>query len=333
MKHKAVFMRSDDTLLDYLARELRGVFAPRDRIAIKLHMGEPGNRYFIPADFARRIVRCVGDLGAEPFIFDSPVVYQSPRGNETGYRAAAAAHGFEEQTLGCPVVVSNRSVPAAGTHLTYHVCADLLEADGVLLLTHVKGHLVCGMGGAIKNVGMGCLSKESKGAIHGGGEPAAGDGCTQCGECVAHCPTGNITLEAGGPVFGATWCPGCSNCVLVCPVRCIRPRIATFDELLAEGAVLAHARFGKRYAVNVCKNIAEHCDCMADGGALIAPDAGFVCASDMLTADIASIEMIARTSGREDVFAERHKHSPWVHVRAAANFMGRDTAVSISELT
>lgn len=332
MKHEATFIRSDDALFAFLAEELRSVFAPDDRVAIKLHMGEPGNPYFIPAAFTKRVARCLRDLGARPFVFDSPVVYASPRGSAETYLAAAAAHGYAEGTLHCPVVVSNRSVPLEGSRMTYHACADLLEADGVLLLTHVKGHDACGMGGAIKNVGMGGLSKETKGAIHTGGEPVYGDGCTQCGECVASCPTDNIRLAAEGPTFGATWCPGCSNCVLACPAGCIEPRLATFDELLAEGAVLAHAKFRKRYAVSVLKNIAKHCDCMADAGPIIADDAGFICAPDMLTADIASLETIARTSGREDLFAEHHKHSPWLHVRAAARFMGRDTTLSTREI-
>jgi len=332
MKREATFVSSDDALIDVLGERLRGVFAPRDRVAIKLHMGEPGNEYYISASLAKRVVSCLMTLGVKAFLFDSPVVYASPRNNADQYLAAAAAHGYTMENLGCPIVVSNRSLSAKGSHMTYHACADLLEADGVLLLTHVKGHVACGMGGAVKNVGMGCVAKETKGAIHQGGEPIYGEGCTQCGECVARCPTENIRLETNGPSFGATWCPGCSNCVLVCPAHCITPRVAVFDELLAESAAVTHGRFKKRFAVNVLKNIAKHCDCMPDAGPLIAQDIGFICAEDMVTADAASLEMIARRSGHADLFAEYHKHSPWEHVRAAARFLGRDTAVTVKEV-
>ncbi len=332
MKYEATFITGEDALFAFLEKELRAVMKPFERVAVKMHMGEPGNRYYIAAPFARRVVACLKSLGCNPFIFDSPVIYASPRNNVQGYLASAAEHGYTEENIGAPIIISNRSVPVRGTRMTYDVCADPIEADGVLLLTHVKGHVACGMGGAIKNVGMGCASRNTKGAIHNGGEPVLSDGCTQCGECVANCPTGNIRLESNGPSFGVTWCPGCSNCALVCPAHCITPRVGTFDELLAESAALAHERFKKLFAVNVLKNIARHCDCMPDAAPLIAPDIGFICAEDMLTADGASLETIARVTGRADLFAETHKHSPWEHVRAAARFMGRNTAVTIKEV-
>jgi uncharacterized Fe-S center protein len=332
MSREATFASRDDSLFSFLEPKLRDVFSPRDRVAVKLHMGEPGNEYYIAAPFAKRVVSLLADIGAKPFIFDSPVTYASPRNNAKGYLAAASKHGYESASAGCPIVVSNRSIPVKGSHMTYGVCADLLEADGVLLLSHVKGHVACGMGGAIKNVGMGCVSKETKSAIHEGGEPTYAEGCTQCGACVESCPTHNIKLEVAGPCFGATWCPGCSNCALVCPAECIRPRLAPFDELLAESAVAAHSRFRKIFAVNVLRNIAKYCDCMAAAGPLIASDIGFVCAEDMVTADAASLEMIARSSGHEDLFAEHHRHSPREHVGAAARLMGRDTVVTVREI-
>jgi uncharacterized Fe-S center protein len=332
MVHEATFTANEETLVRFLEERLRDLLRPDDRVAVKLHMGEPGNEYFISASFARRIIECISELGCRPFIFDSPVIYASPRNNPDGYLAAAAEHGYTTEGVGVPIIVSNRSLPMRGKHMMYHISAEPTEADGVLLLTHVKGHVACGMGGAIKNVGMGCMARETKGAIHAGGEPIYREGCSRCGECVANCPTGNITLGPDGPVFGETWCPGCSNCALVCSVRCITPRIELFDELLAEAAVLAHARFKKRFAVNVLRKISKHCDCMADSGPLIAPDVGYVCAEDMLTADIASLEMIAKATGSSDLFAEHHKHSPWEHVRAAARLMRRDTKVAIREI-
>jgi uncharacterized protein len=333
MTRTATFVSTDDALVRFLDERLRDVFAARDRVAIKLHMGEPGNTYYIAAPLAKRVVDCVARAGARPFIFDSPVTYRSPRDNPKGYLGAAAKHGYTEGALGCPIVISDESVAAKGSLMTYRLCSEPLEADGVLLLTHVKGHDACGMGGAVKNVGMGCMAKATKAAIHTGGEPVyAGEGCTQCGECAAHCPTGNITVETGGPCFGATWCPGCSNCALVCPADCIAPRLAPFDELLAEAAALAHERFKKRFAVNVLRNLATHCDCMPDSGPLLAADVGFVCADDMVAADAASLEVLARKTGHADLFGERFKHSPWEHVRAAGRFTGRGTDVAVREI-
>jgi uncharacterized Fe-S center protein len=71
---------------------------------------------------------------------------------------------------------------------------------------------------------------------------------------------------------------------------------------------------------------------MSDPGPLIANDIGFVCADDMVAADAATLETIARETGRADLFAEHHKHSAWEHVRAAARFAGVDASVAVREI-
>lgn len=323
------FIKTEDALFEFMRVNVQETFTPGDRIAVKLHMGEPGNRHYIKPSLTKRVVDTLREIGCRPFIFDSPVVYRSRRNNERDYLQCAAEHGYAEHTIGAPVFVSDRSTPVKGAHMDFEICAEPLEADGVFLLTHLKGHIACGMGGAIKNVGMGCMSKKTKGAIHEGGEPVYTEGCTQCGSCVEHCPTDNIRIVEERPRFDVTWCPGCSNCVLVCPQECIRPRLATFDDHLAEAAVLAHERFKKVYAVNVLKDITKLCDCVADSGPVILEDVGYVVGTDMLSVDIAGLEIIAEVSGRNDLFADHNTRSAWGHVRAAAGFMKRDLNVSI----
>ncbi len=332
MDNNAVLIRNDHVLFDHLKRTFDNVFTHGDRVAVKLHMGEPGNRYFIKPDLARSICGNLREAGCEPFLFDTPVVYNSPRGNISSYLKAAAANGYDEHAIGAPIVVSNESVEVKGSLMTYRIAEAVLEADGVLLLTHFKGHVACGVGGAVKNIGMGCMAKETKGDIHTGGEPLYTEGCIQCGVCVENCPTDNIAIEDDQPTFGHTWCPGCSNCAIVCPEECIRPKVARFDELLAEAAALAHKRFKKAYAVNVLKNISKLCDCIAESGPIIADDIGYVCAHDMVTVDAASLETVARATGKKDIFSEYNLRSSWEHVRAAARFMGMEARPVIEEL-
>lgn len=45
--------------------------------------------------------------------------------------------------------------------------------------------------------------------------------CTACGLCVRSCPTGNIALESGKPVWGPD-CEHCMACINRCPVRAIQ---------------------------------------------------------------------------------------------------------------
>lgn len=325
-------IKNEKTLIDYLHEKVNEIFSEGDRIAVKLHMGEPGNQHYIKPSLAKQVIETLLDIGCHPFIFDSPVVYRSQRNNERGYLQCAADHGYSEHNIGAPIIISNRSTAVKGARMEFEICAEPLEADGVFLLTHVKGHIASGMGGTIKNIGMGCMSKETKGAIHTGGEPIYTEGCTQCGSCVENCPTDNIRIADDHPQFDVTWCPGCSNCVLVCPEKCIRPRLAIFDDHLAEAAVLAHERFKKVYAVNVLLEITKLCDCVANAGPVILEDIGYVCGTDMLSVDIATLEIIAEMSGREDLFSDHNKRSPWGHLRAAAKLMQRNLDVSIRKI-
>ena len=331
MKETAVLIRDESLLFDHLRKIFGKVFDHGDRVAVKLHMGEPGNKYFIQPEFTRKVCGLLLQEGCEPFLFDTPVVYSSPRNNIEGYLKSAMANGYSEESVGVPIVISNKSVEEQGTLMTYKIASDPLEADGVLLLTHFKGHIACGVGGSVKNIGMGCMAKETKGEIHTGGERRYETGCVQCGICVENCPTGNVVIEGDRPTFGRTWCSGCSNCVIACPEKCLEPKVALFDELLAEAAALAHIRFKKTYAVNVLKNISKLCDCMAESGPIIADDIGYICAGDMVSADAASLEAVARATGKEDIFSEYNLRSSWEHVRAAARFMGMEARAVIEE--
>lgn len=48
----------------------------------------------------------------------------------------------------------------------------------------------------------------------------AGDACTGCGLCAVRCPTGNITLANGKPVWGHD-CTHCMACICRCPAEAI----------------------------------------------------------------------------------------------------------------
>ena len=47
-----------------------------------------------------------------------------------------------------------------------------------------------------------------------------GNACTGCGQCVRRCPTNNITLQTGRPVWGQD-CTHCMACICYCPAEAI----------------------------------------------------------------------------------------------------------------
>jgi len=316
--NKIFFAESDKDMLSRLRREFSGLFNSGENIAIKLHMGETYNPNHLQPDFVKKVVKLLTSMNTKPFLFDSPTFYGGPRHTTEGYLKQAAGMGFTEAGVGCPVVVSDDYVESKGIHMTYQVCRHLTEANGVVVLSHFKGHACAAMGGAIKNIGMGALTGKSKGDIHRGGQPLMREGtrCSLCKKCLEMCPFNAIRYEENGPVFDYASCFGCSKCIANCPSECLKPRLASFDELLADGSVSAAKMFKKTYYVNVLRRIANVCDCAGNDLRIVCPDIGVLMGRDPCAIDRASVEMVNARMGK-DVFLELWHKSPLGQVEEA----------------
>ncbi len=329
MKKSVFFSENEDKFLEILGQDLKNRI--KGRVAIKLHMGEKGNKFFLKPTFVKKIINILLSIGVKPFLFDSPVVYNSSRNTVKGYQMVAKEHGFSEENIGCPVVISDEfieeTISLEGKEVTYQVCKSLSEADGVLVLSHVKGHICSGFGAGIKNLGMGALTKASKGLIHDGGEPVYTQGCSLCGLCSKNCPTNNIRYE-NRPFFDKSWCCGCSNCIAVCPIHALKPKIALFSDLLSGGAWAALKNFKKAYFINVLKDIAKLCDCDPHAGPKVLEDIGYLCSEDLTAIDKASHDFIIKRAGK-DIFKELHHISPLNHIKAFARFSGTSLEYSL----
>lgn len=281
------------------------------RIAIKIHFGEPGNRTAFTPEQIKPITDLLRELDVEFFLYDSSVAYPSPRAKPFLHRQAAKARGWGK--LG-EIRTDDVSVTVKGKHMTYEVCKPLIEADGVLVISHVKGHPCSGFGGAIKNLGMGALTKKTKSAIHDGAKPVFVGECDGCGACAEACPFDGIRIKKGRAEFIS--CFGCSNCVAACSKGVIGPKVAPFWELLADGANAAASRFKDAYYISVINNISLLCDCFRNAKETIAPDCGYLASTDPVAIDKASHDIITAASG-EDVFLKHHKRTGLRQVEAA----------------
>jgi len=306
----------DEKFIKTLESELKKSFKGCKSIVVKMHFGELGNpKAFTPKDI-KPITDLLEKMKFKYVLFDSSVMYGGPRSNPTTHKMLAVTKGFKN------VVTDDSFITVKGKHLNYQVCKKLSDADAVLILSHVKGHVCTGFGGAIKNLGMGALTKETKIAIHKGGEPLFSGNCVRCAVCVKNCPINGMVLESGKPYPTVKTCYGCSNCSYVCPNNVIHPKVAPFDVLLADGANSAQTKFKRYYYVSAIRNVTKECDCMPMPGKIIAKDHGWLASTDGVAIDQASYDIITKDDG--EVFLQNNKKRGTEQIVAAEKFkMGK----------
>ena len=140
-------------------------------VAIKIHFGEPGNLAFLRPNYATAVADVIKQLGGKPFLTDCNTLYVGGRKNALDHLDSAAYNGFTHQTTGCHVIIADglkgtdeTLVPVKGGQYVKEakIGHALMDADIVISLNHFKGHECAGMGGAIKNIGMGGGSRAGK---------------------------------------------------------------------------------------------------------------------------------------------------------------------------
>ena len=65
-----------------------------DLVAVKLHVGELGNPYYVQPCFVHDIVRRVKEVGGKPFLTDSNTAYHAQRNNAYDHMRTALMNGF-----------------------------------------------------------------------------------------------------------------------------------------------------------------------------------------------------------------------------------------------
>ena len=147
-----------------LGREASG------KVAVKLSTGEAGDTYYLNPELIKSLVQKVNGT-----IVECNTAYGGQRASTALHQQVAKDHGF---TAIAPVDIMDAdgslSIPVTGgKHLKQDlVGAHLANYDFVLVLSHFKGHMMAGFGGALKNISIGIGSAEGKGYIHGAGNPS-----------------------------------------------------------------------------------------------------------------------------------------------------------------
>lgn len=146
-----------------LDTELKG------KVAIKISSGEPGGHNFLNPQLIKGLID-----NLEGTIIECNTAYGGKRAKSADHWQALKDHGFMD-IAPCDIMDENGEIElpvVGGTHLnTNYVGANFANYDSMLVLSHFKGHVMGGFGGALKNMSIGIASANGKAVIHGAGEP------------------------------------------------------------------------------------------------------------------------------------------------------------------
>ena len=196
-----------------------------DLVAVKLHVGELGNPYYVQPFFVNDIVRRVKEVGGKPFLTDSNTYYHAQRHNGYDHTITALMNGFNMAPFFAADGLKSenyRTVTTKGILGEIEVSGMIAEADAMIVVTHDKGHELSGFGGAIKNVAMGCTPHAGKLRQHRSiGLFIDTEKCVGCGKCKAACALSLPEIIEGKAHNTSNLCMRCPFCKNACPMSAI----------------------------------------------------------------------------------------------------------------
>ncbi len=298
-----------------------------DIVAVKIHPGEYGNTTHVRPVVVRTVVDLVIKAGGIPFVTDSTTLYRGMKLNAADLIKGAAMNGFTQASMNAPFIVADglrgndgKEIKLNGSALnSITVASAIAEADSMIVISHGKGHPGSGFGGAVKHLGMGCLDRKGKIAVHEVGRPTIDpEKCILCNECVEVCPWGAITP----PHIDPEKCCGELSCADSCEREAIIPPPDATDrmqERLGEAA-LGPIKFleGRIGYINWVYDLTPGCDCFNFSGERFVEDIGILAGKDPVAIDTATIDLInerMKVNGRS--ISSIWGVNPWIHIDTA----------------
>ena len=288
------------------------LFAKGDLVAVKTHFGEDGNQTHIPAAFQAPVIAKTKELGGKPFWAETNTLYPGRRSNAVSHIELAHEHGFSIEATGAPVIIADGVtgreevlVRIDGRHSKeVGIAPGVAAADALLVLSHATGHLACGFGGTIKNIGMGLSSRRGKLYQHSVVKPEVkAHKCRGDGACVKWCPEDAISMVNDKAIIDSKKCIGCGECIAAC-----RPGAVSFQwkiesrllqERMAEQAlgVLKNKQGHIGFLIFIM-SVTKDCDCLASRqGDVLVKSIGIAASLDPVALDHATVSLIEQALG------------------------------------
>jgi uncharacterized protein len=299
--------------------DVNSVVSSGDKAVLKLHFGEEGNTGFVRPAYVSLIVEDLLRRNAHAVVSDSNTLYRGRRTNSRDHLDLAYEHGFTPDALKAEVVIPDdtqkqniREVELNGAYVkTAKIGRVYRDADAIIGIAHFKGHLMTGFGGALKNIGMGCATREGKLFQHSDLAPIVViKKCTGCKSCLAVCPAAAITMKNDMAVVDTSKCIGCASCIAACKFNAIDLNWEAGGMLIQEKmieytkAALLNKK-GKAVFYNFLIKITKECDCLAKDDPRVVPDIGILASTDPVALDQASFDLVIKKAGA-DIFKQLH---------------------------
>lgn len=168
MKSKVLFTRTITPekvleMYEALGKKVTG------KIAFKLHSGEEGNQNFLGPDFWKPVINTIGGT-----VVECNTAYDGTRNTTERHVKTLKKHGwsvaFDVDLLDGEGPDMELAIPDGKVIQKNFVGKNLVKYDGMIVLSHFKGHPMGGYGGALKQLSIGVASAYGKAYIHGAGE-------------------------------------------------------------------------------------------------------------------------------------------------------------------
>lgn len=314
-----------------IAAGIRKIDFKNKFVAIKIHFGEPGNLAYLRPNYAKVLVDLIREEGGKPFLTDCNTLYVGRRKNALDHLDAAYENGYNPFTTGCHVIIADglkgtdeTLAPIDGDYVKEaKIGRAIMDADIIISLTHFKGHESTGIGGTLKNIGMGSGSRAGKMEMHSSGKPYVEEElCVSCGACKKNCAHDAISYDSGSARIDHNRCVGCGRCIGVCPVDAVRPAsdeaFEILDKKIAE-YTYAVIKEKPAFHISLVVDVSPNCDCHAENDAPIIPDVGMFASFDPVALEMACAEManqqpsLLQQAHREepDHFVNAHPDTDW----------------------
>jgi uncharacterized Fe-S center protein len=298
----------------YKKAGLKRAIARNDLVAIKTHFGERGNTRYLRPQHIRPLVEAVRAAGGKPFLTETSTLYVGGRSNAVDHIMLAQEHGFTIEAMGVPIVMADGLFGVAEMDVSVNgpgspkasLAADMVRVQSCVIATHVTGHCEAGLGGLIKNVGMGCASRKGKLRQHSVVKPKINPkACVDCGLCAKWCPVGAVERckKNSGRRINPKQCIGCGECLAMC-----RQNAIEFDwsmgsaemqrRMVEQLAALHHQKAGKIAYVSYLVNISKDCDCINRPSQVRIPDIGVLAGFAPLAIEQATLDLIEQQAGK-----------------------------------